>query len=245
MPSRFSIGERDYGWWTPSTLALNDGVEHLVEFIRNTGMTSYFVDGNALGSRVATSYSRYATPNWIVGGVGHTGSASNGVLFNGTIRDVRVERGTTTTTTTTTWLLTGKPTTGYPQLSLNFQTMLFYGMPEVQIRRFYRQLQKMTRIPAWWGLFDIGPLPLSEINGRVFQRDEEDEVNVPLANARVVLFTRRTYMPVDMQYSDEDGYVQFKNLMAGTQEYFAVAFDPDGAPMQNAIIWDRLSSTPM
>ena len=60
----------------------------------------------------------------------------------------------------------------------------------------------------------------------------------------VVLFFRRLHTLVDIQLSDVDGYVQFDNLMPGGQAYYAIAFDPEGAPLQNAVIWDRLSPEP-
>lgn len=77
------------------------------------------------------------------------------------------------------------------------------------------------------------------------QRDPDGVLpDWPLANVRVALFFRRLHTLIDIQLSDSDGYVQFDNMMPGNQAYYAVAFDPDGAPMQNAVIWDRLSSEP-
>ncbi len=32
--------------------------------------------------------------------------------------------------------------------------------------------------------------------------------------------------------------------MSGGRAYYAIAFDPEGAPLQNAVIWDRLSPEP-
>ena len=113
----------------------------------------------------------------------------------------------------------------------------------------YKTLFYRTRstTPSWWGLLPTGSnpvLPNYKLQGRVMQRDPETLEDTPVYNARVVLFFRRTNYVVDMQVSDEDGYVTFPNIMPGDQAYYAIAFDPEGAPMQNSILWDRLSAVP-
>lgn len=110
-----------------------------------------------------------------------------------------------------------------------------------------RSLYRTRQTPAWWGTLPPGATPLLpdyELRGRVLQHIEETDEDVPLANARVVLFFRRTNYVIDLQVSDEDGYVVFPNIMPGNQAYFAIAFDPEGSPMQNSILWDRLTSVP-
>jgi hypothetical protein len=77
------------------------------------------------------------------------------------------------------------------------------------------------------------------------QRDPDGVLpDYPLQYVRVALFYRRLHTLIDIQLSDADGYVRFDNLMPGSQAYYAVAFDPEGAPMQNAVIWDRLTPEP-
>ena len=100
-------------------------------------------------------------------------------------------------------------------------------------------------MPSWWGIADYTTLTATyELRGQVLQHIEETDEDVPLPNTRVALFFRRTYAVIDMKVSDENGYVTFENLMPGNQAYFAIAFDPEGSPMQNSILWDRLTSVP-
>lgn len=108
-------------------------------------------------------------------------------------------------------------------------------------------LYRTRQTPAWWGALPAGSapiLPTYELRGRTLQYVEATDEYVPLANARVALFFRRTNYIVDLQVSDEDGYVVFPNLMPGAQSYYAIAFDPEGSPSQNSILWDRLSPVP-
>lgn len=113
---------------------------------------------------------------------------------------------------------------------------------------YYRRLTHRTFLaPAWWGSKSPNAdlrNPTHEIRGRVMQRNPDTQVNTPLALARVALFYRRHHTFIAGALSDADGYVVFKNLMPENQAYYAIAFDPEGAPLQNAVIWDRLSSVP-
>lgn len=107
---------------------------------------------------------------------------------------------------------------------------------------------RMRQTPAWWGTLPAGQspvLPDYELRGRVMVRDPETLEDSPVPNCRVALFFRRTNYVVDMDVSDDDGYVHFPNIMPGSQAYYAIAFDPEGSPMQNSIIWDRLTSVPV
>ena len=76
------------------------------------------------------------------------------------------------------------------------------------------------------------------------QRDAVTGEDFPAPLTRVSLFYRRTNYAIDTQVSDEDGYVVFQNLMPGNQAYYGIAFDAEGSPLQNSVIWDRLSSVP-
>ena len=94
-------------------------------------------------------------------------------------------------------------------------------------------------VPTWWGPAGASaPLPTYELRAQVQQE------GAPLPNVRVALFFRRLNTLIDMKVSDENGNVVFRNLMPGPQAYYMVALDPKGAPLQNSLIWDRLSSTP-
>lgn len=107
---------------------------------------------------------------------------------------------------------------------------------------FYRT---RSSTPAWWGSVPAGSnpvLPNYELRGRVLQRDPETLEDNPLANVRVALFFRRTNFLVDLQVTDEDGYFVFPNIMPGNQAYYAIALDPEGDPLQNSLIYDRLTS---
>lgn len=97
--------------------------------------------------------------------------------------------------------------------------------------------------PSWWGQPPVGTvpvLPTHEMVCQVLQRNEllEDE---PLPFARVMLFWRRTHHVVGMEISDASGMVTFRNLMPAYQGYYAVAFDPEGSPIQNAKVFDLLT----
>lgn len=122
--------------------------------------------------------------------------------------------------------------------------MPVYEIPPAAVRRF-KQVQVTRGVPPWWGMSgSTSQLPTYKIRGRVMQRDPETLEDTPVQNVRVALFFRRLHTLVDIQLSDANGYVQFDNLMPGVQAYYGIAIDSDNAPMQNSIIWDRLSSEP-
>lgn len=121
-----------------------------------------------------------------------------------------------------------------------------YNWP-VPVETKMRSYVRVTRgVPPWWGPSgSTTQLPTYKMRGRVLQRDPDGVLpDAPVMNARVALYFRRLHTLIDIQLSDEDGYVQFDNLMPGTQAYYAIAFDPEGAPLQNSVLWDRLSSEP-
>lgn len=119
-----------------------------------------------------------------------------------------------------------------------------------RIRTFRQSMttyRTRSTTPAWWGSLPTGEatiLPAYEIRGRVMQRDAVTGEDFPAPLIRVSLFYRRTNYVIDTQVSDEDGYVVFQNLMPGNQAYYGIAFDAEGSPLQNSVIWDRLSSVP-
>lgn len=112
------------------------------------------------------------------------------------------------------------------------------------------QMQSYVRVtrgvPAWWGPTNAtSQLPTYRLRGRVMQRDPDGVLDDwPLENVRVALFFRRLHTLIDIQRSDADGYVEFKNLMPGNQAYYGIAIDLEAPPMQNSIIWDRLTPEP-
>ncbi|WVW77526.1 putative tail fiber protein [Stenotrophomonas phage vB_SmaS_Bhz60] len=119
-----------------------------------------------------------------------------------------------------------------------------YRHPEPRIR-VPRQFRITRGVPPWWGSAgSTTQLPTYKIRGRVMIRDEVTGEDTPLSNIRVALFFRRLHTLIDIQLSDEDGYVQFDNLMPGVQAYYGIAFDKDGTPLHNSVLWDRLSSEP-
>ncbi|QZI85684.1 tail fiber [Stenotrophomonas phage Summit] len=119
-----------------------------------------------------------------------------------------------------------------------------YRHPESRIM-VPRQFRITRGVPPWWGSAgSTNVLPTYRLRGRVMQRDPDTGTDSPVMNAQVALFYRRLHTLIDIRISDEDGYVEFKNLMPGQNAYYAIAFDPDGGTVQNAVIWDLLSSEP-
>ncbi|QZI85622.1 tail fiber [Stenotrophomonas phage Suzuki] len=119
-----------------------------------------------------------------------------------------------------------------------------YRHPEARIM-VPRQFRLTRGVPPWWGAAgSTTQLPTYKIRGRVMIRDEVTGEDTPLPNIRVALFFRRLHTLIDIQLSDANGYVQFDNLMPGVQAYYGIAFDKDGTPLHNSVLWDRLSSEP-
>lgn len=119
-----------------------------------------------------------------------------------------------------------------------------YRHPEARII-IPRQFRLTRGVPPWWGSAgSTTQLPTYKIRGRVMIRDEVTGEDTPLPNIRVALFFRRLHTFIDIQLSDANGYVQFDNLMPGVQAYYGIAFDKDGTPLHNSVLWDRLSSEP-
>lgn len=64
----------------------------------------------------------------------------------------------------------------------------------------------------------------------------------PLNRAVVRLYLRKTGQLLQQQLTNAAGQFTFIGLNTGkTNQYFAIAFDPDGAPLVNALIFDYLT----
>lgn len=83
--------------------------------------------------------------------------------------------------------------------------------------------------------------PTWQIEGHVYQRDADTGDDNPVAGCEVCLFVRDNKRIIRRAFSDATGYYGFFGLPPNTQ-YFAVAFDVDGLPLQNALILDKLAS---
>lgn len=103
-----------------------------------------------------------------------------------------------------------------------------------------------VQTPPWWGQRSITstPVPDFKIEGQVLQRDESG-VDTPLYLCRVRLYYRVSGAMIATTITAADGSFRFVDLMPGAGAYYVVAFDPEGAPVQNALIYDRLASTPI
>lgn len=111
-----------------------------------------------------------------------------------------------------------------------------------------RSITRMWRAiftPPWWGQRPIGTLPLPDrqIEGHVYQRDTGGN-DAPINRCRVRLYYRPNGVLVANAISDAAGYFKFTDLMPDANAYYAVAFDPDGTPVQNALIYDLLTPAP-
>lgn len=100
---------------------------------------------------------------------------------------------------------------------------------------------RMVFTPLWWGIRPIGELPYPEggVSGQVYQRTGAGDV--PLANCKVRLYYRPNGAIVGDTVTNSQGKYSFDLLMPEDGAYYAVALDPDGAPMQNGAIFDRLT----
>lgn len=103
------------------------------------------------------------------------------------------------------------------------------------------QAGKMVFTPTWWGSRPIGTLPYPEgqISGLVYQRT--DAGDVPLANCKVRLYYRPNGAIAGETLTNSQGKYKFDTLMPENRAYYAVALDPEGAPIQNAAIFDSLT----
>lgn len=243
----FNIYNPSFGNPTPvqGTTDLADGNWHTVEIIRNGGGISMRVDGVQVATAADSREYVVQAPFGIGSRIGY--NASSSYDYKGSLRNLSIEIEEPV-------VLTGR-IVGRPSRAIigwnNTKTfgrvkrMLFYPLFPVSTKKV--QTIRVTRgVPPWWGPSgSTTQLPTYKLRGRVMQRDPDGVLpDTPVQYARVVLFFRRLHTLVDIQLSDVDGYVQFDNLMPGGQAYYAIAFDPEGAPLQNAVIWDRLTPEP-
>ncbi|CAA2409875.1 tail fiber protein [Xanthomonas phage Bosa] len=111
----------------------------------------------------------------------------------------------------------------------------FYGGPQVQ-----------PGTPSWYGPPrppGTDPMALYGIGGTVKQR--LNGVDSPLVGCLVRLYARQSGVLAGTAISGLDGSFEIDNLLPSVAGFFAVAFDPEGAPVQNALIFDRLKALPL
>lgn len=65
--------------------------------------------------------------------------------------------------------------------------------------------------------------------------------NVVLANCRVAIYWRDTMQLIAKAVTNANGEFRFDGLIPDINRYFAIALDPDGGVLQNALIYDRLT----
>lgn len=63
----------------------------------------------------------------------------------------------------------------------------------------------------------------------------------PVVGAEVVLFHRRSKMPLEQTISAANGTYTFSGLIQDASEYFVVAFYPEDTTEHNAIIFDKIT----
>ena len=96
--------------------------------------------------------------------------------------------------------------------------------------------------PANYGARDSSyPLLFTNTNGNL--RGVVLQNTVPIALCDVGLYDRYTKQLINAAKTKSDGTFRFNNLTVGYGNYFLVAFDPQGAPLQNAVILDKLVAT--
>lgn len=228
------------GRFMTGTITVNDGVWHTLRMEKSGPTTRIFVDGVADGVSNTTAVADSAAPYLTIGT-----ENSSSTQFIGSVRNLKIE------VPDPALALTHRP---YPRVSyigwdksINADRVKSWYVHRNPVNVTKKvQVFKITRgVPPWWGPSgSTAQLPTYKIRGRVMQRDPDTLEDTPVQNVRVALFFRRLHTLVDIQLSDADGYVQFDNLMPGVQAYYGIAIDSDNAPMQNSIIWDRLSSEP-
>lgn len=229
-----------------STARVDDDVWHTILFERLAGVLTLYIDGVAVAS--ASDTRAYETIPLLVFG-GHVGIAPPAYEYTGLLRNLSISSDVPEFN----GVKTGGPKVSIIGLDLarsfeHFKRGWLYedwigevvAMPKLYGPRVTRG------VPPWWGPpYSTSQLPTYKLRGRVMQRDPDGIIDdYPVGNIHVALYFRKLHALIDIQRSDEDGYVQFDNLMPGNQAYYGIAFDSEFAPLQNSIIWDRLSSEP-
>lgn len=220
-----------------------DGNWHTVEIIRESGAVRIVLDGATIAT--GSDGRGYAvTP---IMGIGTRVYQRYPYDYKGSLRNISLEITEPVVSYGRVSAFVAKSLVGWDRARNRsvIRRSIFYSFPPMETKK--AQTVKVTRgVPPWWGPSgSTTQLPTYKLRGRVMQRDPDGVLpDAPVQYARVVLFFRRLHTLVDIQLSDVDGYVQFDNLMPGGQAYYAIAFDPEGAPLQNAVIWDRLTPEP-
>lgn len=228
--------------YAPSGPLMNDGNDHFIEFVAGGNSYALWMDGVPLaGVTLWTSQPRapeVLNPIMAIGAQIQSGPTA---YFTGKIWGVKVETFTHSDT-----LVTGRPSLidiGWDRATIfpfpNHVAGVIFDPAAPKGWNKFPHVHRTRGVPTWYGdINSTTQLPVYEIRGQVQQEGE------PLANVRVALFYRKLNLLVDMQVSDENGYVVFRNLMPAPQGYYGVALDNEGLPMQKSILWDRLTSVP-
>ncbi|QIN95191.1 tail protein [Stenotrophomonas phage vB_SmaS_DLP_3] len=220
---------------------LNDGNWHTVKMERAGPTTRIYVGGVLEATYNSTTVGDGSAPYLTVGS---ENSASS--QWIGSIRNLKIEVADPAQP------LTHKPWTrntyvgwdNVRQYPGRHKVWPVYQSPAA--KTIIRPSLKIMRgVPPWWGApGSTTTLPTFRLRGRVMQRDPDTGTDSPVMNAQVALFYKKLHTLIDIKLSNAQGYVEFKNLMPGQNAYYAIAFDPEGGTIQNAVIWDQLSSEP-
>lgn len=230
------------GYVATTTMALNDGAWHTIRMEVAGRTVKLIVDGvdNVSGIGNASMFTRDAT----VGGLRIGQSSSASLQLAGSIRNYKITTADPAPAINRTFIRKSPIVLNKTIVAERRWVHPVYRHPEAHLVS-PRQFRLTRGVPPWWGSAgSTTVLPTYKIRGRVMIRDEVTGDDTPLANVRVALFFRRLHTLIDIQLSDENGYVQFDNLMPGVQAYYGIAFDKDGTPLHNSVLWDRLSSEP-
>lgn len=131
---------------------------------------------------------------------------------------------------------------GVKQLKEFRRMFNYYAMPAYGFSK-----RKPNAVRVRFESFNYGdstskyPLLMANTNGNL--RGVVLQNTVPVAFCRVALYDRKAFSLVDASWTKTDGSFRFNNLPVGYDGFFIIAFDPDGNPMQNSVILDRLVAT--
>lgn len=252
---KFELDDNGYMQWRnqyptnhvsgTGTINVRDGNWHKLSVVRDNGVMSFYVD-DVLDVSFPQTYA-YRRPTQYIG-IGAQVSSRNATFdFAGSIRNVLITRPDLEGAKYFEQARRHAVPTDIAKYFEQHSKQYIWTPPWDGGRvRMFTQFKRTRGVPPWWGpTTATTQLPTYKIRGRVMQRDPDGVLpDWPLANVRVALFYRRLNALLDVQLSDVNGYVQFDNLMPGNGAYYGIAFDNEGSPLQNSIIWDRLSSEP-
>lgn len=230
------------GYVVTTATPINDGNWHTIRLEVTARTVKFVIDGvdNASGTGNASMFTRNPT----VGGFRIGQGASASAQFAGSIRNVKITTPDPAPAMTRSVIRSSYIGWDNVKKVQTVEKWELYRHPEPRVMA-PRQFRITRGVPPWWGSAgSTTQLPTYKIRGRVMIRDADTGEDTPLPNIRVALFFRRLHTLVDIQLSDANGYVQFDNLMPGVQAYYGIAFDKDGTPLHNSVLWDRLSSEP-